>query len=136
MKFIYIVILIFLLPAVVTAGEENEQHTAVCEDCGAVQVYREVQCKLVSLYFKQAAEGAVAIRLYDESGTIIYDRYSSDRTVRKQREDKYTLCEGIVRRAVKVTITRCTPGIATPISYVGNVLRAFRESRTDPVQLP
>lgn len=110
--------------------------TQQCENCGSPRVLRSVACTLVRLHFTQEEAGAVAIRLYDETGAIIYDRYSRDRSFVKQTADTYAICENTVREARRVTITRCVPEVATPISFDGDVLEAFHRSEQTPVRLP
>lgn len=109
---------------------------SACAECGSPTVLRSVKCTLVRLHFTQPSEGAVAIRLYDADGAVIYDRYSKERAFVKQAADNYAICASLVRRAAKVTITRCTPEVATPKTYEGDVLEAFRESEKTPVVLP
>lgn len=116
-----------------------------CIKCGAPQVKIPVKCKLASLSFTQAEVGPVAIRLYKIVGyktngepiyKVIYDRYKKDRMFVKQKRDTYSLCASYVSRADKVTITRCTRWVSIPMTFVGDVLQAFRRSMKRPVKLP
>jgi len=132
----HIVKLIFLLlfmglPAMAFAGEEEP-----CDNCGSPQEYRQVSCPLVSLHFTQETEGAVAIRFYDAKGKVIYGRYSKERAFVKQTVDKYSVCESVAKNAVRVTITRCIPEIATPRTAEGNILQVLLDSKKNPVALP
>ncbi len=107
-----------------------------CKNCGSPTALRQVGCTLVRLHFTQEEKGAVGIRLYDETGAIIYDRYSRDRSFEKQIEDTYAICEGTVAQARRVTITRCIPEVAVPLSFDGDVLEAFSLSEQSPIRLP
>jgi len=109
---------------------------SACQNCGSPTALRPVGCTLVRLHFTQPETGSVAIRLYDESGEVIYDRYSRDRSFIKQMADDYAICEGTVAQAHKVTITRCVPDVAEPLSFDGDVLVAFRRSEQSPIRLP
>lgn len=130
MKFFLTLLVAALFPVMVMAEDEN------CENCGSPQAYTPVACELVALHFVQAQHGVVAIRLYDAEGAIIYDRYAKERAFVKRVRDTYAICKSTVAKAAKVTITRCTPEVATPMTYEGNVLRAFIESAAHPVRLP
>lgn len=116
-----------------------------CLTCGVLPVKIPVKCKLARLYFTQPEIGPVAIRLYKLVGykkngqplyEITYDRYEKDRMFIKQKADTYSLCANSVARADKITITRCTWWVSQPITFVGDVLRAFKESAKRPIRLP
>jgi len=133
MKFFIMCLAILLIPVTAVADED-------CPSCGAPQEYRHVQCELVALHFTQPAQGPVAIRLYNERGAVIYDRYSRDRAFVKGERDTYRICRDLVERAARVTITRCTPEVARPASCCSEesgmtVLEAFERSATRPVPL-
>ncbi len=119
-----------------TTGTVVGKSKKICLTCGVPQVKIPVDCKLASLYFTQEEVGPVAIRLYDADGNVIYDRYKRDRMFVKKKSDTYSLCESLLRRAAKVTITRCTAWVSRPMTFVGNVLRAFKESARSPIRLP